>query len=325
MLIIGLVAGAGISSMIWALIRSAKNKKLAKEEEEKGDVVSSVTKLFAEADAVEANFREGKLTPENFRRALSDKSGAVKRVLRTNMDILDVFFVKYAEQQANDYLRVIDNPERRKTEADHALPSAKPADTADFPEETLMDGIKKLPAAPVAAPPVVPPVPPVAVRSLPVNDVFDPSTVPAVPAPEAVVKIPVFTAAKPDEFVPPVKAPVSESAKPVIEPVVKPAVEPVVKPVTEPAIKPAAVAEGDAWSEPSIEEFEAAFAQFEEQVAPQSEIPPQPAPRPVATPPEIPPPPAPQQAVPPPLAPPAAAGITGDDVASTIDNMFNLK
>jgi hypothetical protein len=335
MLVIGLVAGGAAASVIWALVVFGKAKKLQKEKNEREQVVLSVSELLAEADTIEANFRSGALAQDNFRRSLSDKSGAIKRLLRTNMHILDVFFVKYAEQQANEYLRMIDNPERRKTEAEFDAPPAVPAvfgDTADFPEETIMDGrvgAKKplVAAAPESAIPASVP-PPIKTEEQPAADIdtFDTPEKQEPATPAAVVKEELADTDITDELEPFVKTPVAEEPKPAPAVVAeKPAIEedvfdlPAAAPATPAPVSTPAVpdAESDAWSDPSIEEFEAAFAQFEEQVTPPPPItkaPPAPEPEPAVV----------QQPEPPKVAE-STTGITGDDVGDAIDNMFNLK
>ncbi|MCL2220176.1 MAG: hypothetical protein FWB94_09885, partial [Chitinispirillia bacterium] len=115
MLITGFVAGCGVMAGVWALISGKKSKAAAADAAQREEILQYINGLLADTDALESGFRAGALSPENFKRQLGDKINAVMRALRTNMHLLDVFYVKFVEQQAHEYLRVLENPERRKT------------------------------------------------------------------------------------------------------------------------------------------------------------------------------------------------------------------
>jgi hypothetical protein len=305
--------GAAVATVIFAFIGAGRRKKLEAEALERAEARDSINTLLADADAIEADFRAGALAPESFRRSLNDKVNAATRMLRTRMHGMDVFFVKYAEMQVQEYLRVLENPERRKMEAAVAEqtataspePAAPPSGialgggadalwsppapahraapappvTVEPPEAETPDDSFEPPVETRSAPPAPLPVPEAAdpVLGEDAGDLFEPPTV-------ETVKMPALEPAAP-----PPPAPISEPApqavsKPVLgEPVLGEPVlgEPVlgelediefdlsvvapaapVAPAPPPASRPAPAA--DAWSDQSIEEFEAAFAQFEE-------------------------------------------------------------
>jgi hypothetical protein len=114
MLLAGFLAGGLAASVIWAVTVSKKRRALEALRLEREQIMASVGEALAEADAIEAGFRSGAADVDGFRRGLSARVSAVMRLLRTNMHTLDAFFVKYAEREACEYLRLIDNPERRK-------------------------------------------------------------------------------------------------------------------------------------------------------------------------------------------------------------------
>ncbi|MDR2693741.1 MAG: hypothetical protein LBB74_05950 [Chitinispirillales bacterium] len=131
MLFVGFLAGGGAASVVWALVVFGRRRAVDAQRAEKEQLMASVGETLSEADAIETNFRSGALAPEAFRRNMGDRINAVMRLLRTNMHILDAYFVKYAEQEARDYLRVIDNPERRKN------------DGPDFPAAPIPGAVDK--------------------------------------------------------------------------------------------------------------------------------------------------------------------------------------
>jgi len=124
MLLVGFLAGGAAASAVWAAIVFGKRRAIDAQRAEREQIMASVGETLAEADAIETNFRCGALTHEAFRRSLGDRVNAVMRQLRTNMHVLDPFFVKYAEQEAREYLSVIDNPERRRPEGMEHRPAA---------------------------------------------------------------------------------------------------------------------------------------------------------------------------------------------------------
>jgi len=122
-LIIGIIVGAGAASAAWFAAGAVRKKKFEEQKRAKEDVMASIGELLADADACEAGYRCGAVTEDSFSRRLIDSVNAISRTLRTNMHVLDVFFVKYAEQQVDEYMRVIENPERR-AEARKAIHAA---------------------------------------------------------------------------------------------------------------------------------------------------------------------------------------------------------
>jgi hypothetical protein len=116
MLVVGFLAGGVAASVVWAVVVSGRRRAVEAQRIEREQIMASVGEALAEADAIETNFRSGAATADSFRRGIGDRVNAVMRLLRTNMHTLDAFFVKYAEHEACEYLRLIDNPERRKPE-----------------------------------------------------------------------------------------------------------------------------------------------------------------------------------------------------------------
>ncbi|MCL2183123.1 MAG: hypothetical protein FWB85_06610 [Chitinispirillia bacterium] len=294
MLITGFAVGCGVMAGVWAFITSKKKQAAAAQSAQREEILQYINGLLADTDAVEAAFRARALSPENFKRQLGDRINAVMRALRTNMHLLDVFYVKFVEQQAHEYLRVLENPERRKTGL--VRPDTPPvADAIDLGGEAAA-------AEDAGAPP------PASLKAEEIDDGF----APAKEAPAPTPKTP-WTPAKEDEFsLPePPKAqepaqeeeaeevfqiqaaalPPKEEEAPVPEQPDAPEPEAdaaVPAPAETPAAGSAAEsAAEDAWD--SMEEFEAAFEQFEVQ----------------APPPPPPPPPQPAFSVPPSVSPPA--------------------
>jgi hypothetical protein len=295
-LIIGIIVGAAVASAAWFVAVAAKRKKLDEQRRAKEEVMTSIGELLADADAYEASYRCGTLTADRFSRGLIDRVNAISRPLRTNMHILDVFFVKYAEQQVDEYMRMIENPERR-AEALKAIRAA-----ADGREEA--DNETRLGIAPVA----VAGERETDAISVEERDVFDadvesreetfvPLPVGAVDVDEDAFELPEASAPPPEPEPQPEPAEsvfddiaaeeeeaalreerfFEEIAEPEIpeeeqvfggspEPPV-PEKEQVFGESPEPSAPEQEEAADDSWAEKSLEEFEAEFARFEEQAA----------------------------------------------------------
>jgi hypothetical protein len=134
MLLVGFLAGGVAASAIWAVAVSGRRRAAEAQKLEREQLMSAVGEALAAADAIEAGFRSGATAVGAFRRGLGDRVSAVMRLLRANMHTLDAFFVKYAEREACEYLRLMDNPERRKGEgAVFPAPEAEAAAFAAIP------------------------------------------------------------------------------------------------------------------------------------------------------------------------------------------------
>jgi hypothetical protein len=209
MLFVGLLVGGVTASAVWAFVLSGKRRVVEAERAEREQIMASVGETLADADAIETNFRSGALTPEAFRRSLGEKVNVVMHLLRTNMHNLDAYFVKYAEQEARDYLRVIDNPERRQNE-EPGLSAAPPVDTGagmelPDPPETDLFAI-----APLAAP--TPPAAPEPVDTFtPPPSRSDTNRYESLPAAPALMPIGAVDAA--DDFEPPPAEPPIHAAE----------------------------------------------------------------------------------------------------------------
>ncbi|MDR2729120.1 MAG: hypothetical protein LBB56_08290 [Chitinispirillales bacterium] len=112
-LLSGFAAGAAVICFLWMIAAASRKSKLNKQKDEREKLMFAIGELIADADTISADFRCGGLKWELFSKRLSNKVNEITRELRTNMHLFDVFFVKYVEIQANQYLTVIENPERR--------------------------------------------------------------------------------------------------------------------------------------------------------------------------------------------------------------------
>jgi hypothetical protein len=196
------------------------------------------------------------------------------------MHILDVFFVKYAEQQVDEYMRMIENPERR-AEARKAIR----ASISEGKEEA--DGETRLGMTPIAVTPIVRREE-AADTIAKEQDIFDagvdsreedafaPLPVAAVEVDEDAFEVPETSAPTPEPIVEDVEA---EEEEPPEEQIfgespatVIPEEEQIFGESPEPPAPEAESASEDSWAgEKSLEEFEAEFAQFEGQSAEEDE------------------------------------------------------
>lgn len=119
-LVTGFVVGSIAASIVWALSNSIKKKHQKSRQEAKEQVMFTIGELLADADAITGNFRCGHIDFRTFRRDLNEKINSITKLFRTNMHMLDVFFVKYTEQQIETHQRVMVNPERRRPDSGEA-------------------------------------------------------------------------------------------------------------------------------------------------------------------------------------------------------------
>jgi len=264
-LIIGIIVGAAVASAAWFAVGAAKRKKLEEQKRVKEEVMTSIGELLADADAYEASYRCGTLTADRFSRGLIDRVNAISRPIRTNMHILDVFFVKYAEQQVDEYMRMIENPERRAEarKAIHAAVSDGGEETAPRPETRL--GIAPIAVTPITARQEE------SVPDYEEQDIFDAGIGQEetfTPSPDS------ETGADEDVF----EASKVESAPPATEPEIvfedaeaEEETPPEEQVFGESPTPESGESANGAWLDKSLEEFEAGFARFEEQGAAEEE------------------------------------------------------
>ncbi|MDR2591657.1 MAG: hypothetical protein LBC59_02485 [Chitinispirillales bacterium] len=206
MLLTGFLAGGIVASVVWAIVVLGRRRATEAQKADRERIMASVGETLAEADAIETNFRSGALASDAFRRGMGERINAVMRLLRTNMHILDAYFVKYAEQEARDYMRIVDNPERRKHDGPDlpAAPIPGAVDKAAMYEQPF--AVPAPAPAPVAVDTAKYELPHTAPAPIAADD-FEPQPAPA-PIAEAAVTH--------DDFAPqpaPAPAPIEEAAE----------------------------------------------------------------------------------------------------------------
>jgi len=249
-LLIGIIVGVAAASVVWFAVGAAKRKKHEGQKRAKEEVMTAIGELLADADAYEASYRCGAITASRFSQGLIDKVNAITRPLRTNMHILDVFFVKYAEQQVDEYMRMIENPERRaearkaihaallgggeEAGSEAAAPIAEQQEEAapNYEEQDIFDAAEDLPEETFTSSPA------------PDTDAYEASEEEIVIAPEPEV---VFEDAEAEEETPPEEQVFGDGS--------------------EAAASGSGEAASGSWLDKSLEEFEAGFAKFEPQGA----------------------------------------------------------
>ncbi|MFW5813659.1 MAG: hypothetical protein ACOCXC_04950 [Fibrobacterota bacterium] len=113
-LVAGFVIGGIAASIVWALSSSVRKKHQKSRQEAKEQVMLTIGELLADADAITGDFRCGNIDLGTLRKDLNEKINSITKLFRTNMHVLDVFFVKYTEQQIETHQQVMENPERRR-------------------------------------------------------------------------------------------------------------------------------------------------------------------------------------------------------------------
>jgi hypothetical protein len=102
----GAVIGAVISFLTMVAFAFWK-KQSVKAQISKEEIMHSIGELCAEIDSLIASNKEGLVNNSGIQNALRKKHDEIIRLLKPNMHILDVYFVKYIDNVQKDYLKLL--------------------------------------------------------------------------------------------------------------------------------------------------------------------------------------------------------------------------
>lgn len=104
---LGAVIGAVISFFTMVAFIFWKKQSVNKIQISKETIMSSIGELCAEIDSLIASNKEGLVNNSGIQNALRKKHDEIIRLLKPNMHILDVYFVKYIDYVQKDYLKLL--------------------------------------------------------------------------------------------------------------------------------------------------------------------------------------------------------------------------
>lgn len=103
----GAIIGAVISFSTVVAFVFLKRQSVNKSQDSKESIMYSIGELCAEIDSLIASNKEGLVNNSGIQNALRKKHDEIIRLLKPNMHILDVYFVKYIDYVQKDYLKLL--------------------------------------------------------------------------------------------------------------------------------------------------------------------------------------------------------------------------
>ncbi|MBN1577130.1 MAG: hypothetical protein JW913_11295 [Chitinispirillaceae bacterium] len=161
-LLAGMFLGSIIVSLVWGFIVKSGKNKVDDSNREREEVMRSLGELWVEIDLLFSSHRRGATEEQAFREAFSSKIEEVNKLLKPNLHMLDVYYVKYIENLIAGYgsvalkggepvENIIDTSSDSDRETDFSVvEQPEPSDLSELPR-TADD--KKETAAAVPEPP----------------------------------------------------------------------------------------------------------------------------------------------------------------------------
>jgi|GEM_PF-6165439 len=105
----GMFIGSAIASLVWwYLIRTEKDKTSALDRE-RDEAMSSIGDLWSQADKLFSSYKSGAITEIVLQKTLISKLDAIDNILRPNLHLFEVYYVKYIESLMAGYRKKISN------------------------------------------------------------------------------------------------------------------------------------------------------------------------------------------------------------------------
>jgi len=128
------VAGSVITLLTIITISIMKKKSAGKSEAGKEEIMSSIGDLCAGIESLITSNREGILNNSGIQDSLRKKNDEILHLLKPNMHILDVYFVKYIDHVQKEYLKYMQSAHAE------SLSSAQLSKAVSFTLENAADG-----------------------------------------------------------------------------------------------------------------------------------------------------------------------------------------
>ena len=111
-LLAGMFLGSIFISIIWGISLKASKTKAEKSRHEREKIMRSLGGLWTDVDELFSSHRSGTIEDQKFRDAFAAKIESINRVLKPNLHLLDVYYVKYIENLIGEYRRAIEKGEQ---------------------------------------------------------------------------------------------------------------------------------------------------------------------------------------------------------------------
>ncbi|MCU0610005.1 MAG: hypothetical protein MUF22_09605, partial [Chitinispirillaceae bacterium] len=103
----GAAAGGIIVSLVVAIIGSARNRTVRKQNAQSEEIISAVVDKINDADSICFMYSRGKISKDSFLDSLEEKIESINCLYKPNLHKLEAYFVKYAEKIIEGYQHLI--------------------------------------------------------------------------------------------------------------------------------------------------------------------------------------------------------------------------
>jgi len=110
-MVAGMFAGVVLASIGWGIyLQQAKSKK-GKEQQIREELMHELGELWVDVDSVISSFRSGMMDERTFKNTVSSKIESVNHILKPNLHLFEVYFIKYMETLIKEYTRMVHHKE----------------------------------------------------------------------------------------------------------------------------------------------------------------------------------------------------------------------
>jgi len=125
-LLAGMFLGAALVSVVWGLILKTGKSRSEAIRRERDEVMHSIGEIWVEIDSLLSSYKCGVVDDKGFHETFSAKIETINHLLKPNMHLFEVYYVKYIEGQIEQYKKTahytgIAQPITAGTAADHEL------------------------------------------------------------------------------------------------------------------------------------------------------------------------------------------------------------
>lgn len=105
-LLAGMFLGTLISFLVWAVISKTVKSRNEKARLEREKIMHSMGEIWVEIDSLISSYKSGAVKEREFHDTFSSKIDTINRLMKPNLHLFDVYYVKYIENLAGEYKRV---------------------------------------------------------------------------------------------------------------------------------------------------------------------------------------------------------------------------
>ncbi len=105
-LVAGFLAGAIASGLLLFWIFNHSKKKQDASIEKRNQIIGSIAEIFTDIDSLITSFRTDLISEDKFRSSLYSKLDVANKIYKTNMHLLDLYYVKFTDIQFAKYYQL---------------------------------------------------------------------------------------------------------------------------------------------------------------------------------------------------------------------------